>query len=233
MDNNVKYNVKKRDSMKTIDVIFVSDELVGSTIVSKKEYERLMRQKLKTESDQSRLNDSSSVDLENKSLKRKQGIKNDVDSENNSKRSKYIDDVELALAALENDNVEKVEVTHRPSTLFDECDISAKKICNFENSNHSSKNDKLSNKANNLVKPEEKSSANKQNDKKQINNPGEFCQTPITLRKRVIKDIKAIQKILENSDDDFSSSDSDSSFKMSDDSSSGNKTSENENDDDD
>lgn len=217
MENNMLYHIKGRDTMKTIDVIFVSDELVGSQIVSKKEYERLMRQKIKTETEKLNVqkNDESETVEKSKTPKRK-GYQNDVDNEINSKHTKYIDDVELALAALENDDVEKVDVTH-PSTLFDEGDVSAKKICNFENSIHLVKNQNSEDTTDSL-KSNDNSKAGKQKEKKEVSAVGDSCQTPLNLRKKVIRDIKEIQKILENSDDDFSGSDSDSSFKLSDDS---------------
>lgn len=218
MENNMKYHIKGRDSMKTIDVIFVSDELVGSTIVSKKDYERLMRQKSKTEAEKFNLqkNENNDVPVESKASKRRVNQSDESNGDLVLKKSKFIDDVELALAALECDDVEKLDISH-PSTLFGEGDVSAKKICGFGNSVGIQKNAKVG-ETMNISKI--KSNTEKNNKVKNESVQEDCSQTSILSSKKVINDIQEIQKILENSDEDedFSVSDSDSSFKMSDDS---------------
>lgn len=221
------YHVKGRDTMKTIDVIFVSDELVGSTIVSKKEYERLMRQKIKTEIESNK-NEPNNTD-ESKETQKRKGYQDDLDGEVKMKRSKYVDDVELALAALENVDVEKVEVS-QPSTLFDDGDISAKKMYNFENSVTPMKGShKSSVETPNNVKTNQPNTMGKPKERKQVSKENDSAQTPFSIRRKMIRDIKHIQKILENSDeDDFSGSDSDSSFRLSDNSLSDSQNSDSE-----
>lgn len=221
MDTEPGYQIKPRTSMKTIDVIFVSDELVGEIIPSRKEHERLLRQRIKAENDKSLTQKVEALEnhVEPKSRKRKN---NDDIIEVKAKKSKYIDDVELALAALENGEVEKVSVS-QPSTLFDEQeDISASRIYKFENKNHTPSSLKSCLKS--PITPKNKlnvSFSNKENDTpKNKNNLGTIIEepgatTPYSLRKKVIKDIREIQKILENSDDDFSASESEYSGESS------------------
>ncbi|KAL0269049.1 UNVERIFIED_CONTAM: hypothetical protein PYX00_010789 [Menopon gallinae] len=193
-----RYKVKGRNEMKTMNVVFVSDELVGEIMVSRKEYERAMRQKVKAEMEKSKMEDEEMV-IQGKVKKRKTSEETGLA---NSKKSKYIDDVELALAALENDDVEKLAVYH-PTTLFDEeKDVSANKIYKFQN--HAPRAAKTA-----LTSPATPKDANT---KKESETPKskirltaieeEKTVTPYTLRKRVIKDMKKIQRILENSDDD-------------------------------
>lgn len=217
MAEKSKYQIKTRSQMKEVKVIFVSEDLIGSVISSRKEYERLIRQKSKAENDKlndkvtgNKLEDGESI-VETKPRKRKH---NDEINEVNAKKSKYIDDVELALAALENDDVEKMEI-NEPTTLFDDQeDVSAKKIYNFENKNHNQKTPKSCLKS--PATPKNKLNirfSNKENDTPKNKNrlekiDEEPSATPYSLRRKVIKDIKKIQKILENSDDDFSASES-------------------------
>lgn len=210
MAEKPKFRIKTRSQMKTMEVVFVSDELIGNVIPSRKEYERVSRQKIKAENDK-KIDDGENI-VDSKPRKRKH---NDEINEVSAKKSKYVDDVELALAALENDDVEKVEVS-QPTTLFDDGeDVSAKKIYNFGNQNHNQpKTPKSILKSpatprNNL----NVSFSNKENDTPKSKRRLEKIEeeppaTPYSLRKKVIKDIKKIQKILENSDDDFSASES-------------------------
>lgn len=213
MAEEPKYQIKTRSQMKTIQVVFVNEDLIGSVISSRKEYERISRQK-KAENEKvaNKLEDGESI-VETKPRKRKH---NDEISEVSAKKSKYVDDVELALAALENDEVEKIDFS-KPTTLFDDQgDVSAKKMYNFEN-----KIPKTPKTPKSCIKspatPKNKLSvsfSNKENDTPKNKNrlekiDEEPSATPYSLRRKTIKDIQKIQKILENSDDDFSASESD------------------------
>lgn len=95
--SETKYRTKSRDKMKTIDVIFVSDELVGEFILPRKEYEKQQQRKLKQE-----LKDKN-VD-EHVTPKAKKRKTEEIKDNETPKKPKE-DDLELALAALENNDV--------------------------------------------------------------------------------------------------------------------------------
>lgn len=200
-----RYKVKGRNEMKTINVVFVSDELVGDIMVSRKEYERAMRQKVKAEMEKSKMEDEEMTN-QGKAKKRKTS---DETGLVNSKKSKYIDDVELALAALENDDVEKFPV-HHPTTLFDdEKDVSANKIYKFQNNTQRGPKCAARSPATPKDMHVKKESEAPKSKIRLSTIEEEKTVTPYTLRKRVIKDMKKIQRILENSDEDEDEDDED------------------------
>ena len=112
----------------------------------------------------------------------------------------------------------KEETIRRPSTLFDEeGDISAGKMYTFESKKTYARSPLA--KAAMIKAANSTPKASKAETPKPLGKIEEESspQTPYSLRKRVIKDIKRIQKILENSDEenDFSASESDYSAESS------------------
>lgn len=99
MAEKTSYRIKSRDKMKTVDVIFVSDDLVGEVITSRKDYERQLQRKLKEELKEL----GEDVPSTPRGRKRK-GAAEEAAAVVTPKKSK-LDDVELALAALENEEV--------------------------------------------------------------------------------------------------------------------------------
>jgi len=92
--------------MKMVDIIFVSDDLVGEMILPRKDYERQKMKKLKEEQKEKDFKDADNVPSTPKAKKRKMPVDEAV-VEITPKKPKIQmgDDLEMALAALENEEV--------------------------------------------------------------------------------------------------------------------------------